>query len=197
MLCNLQNHNAATIGDLMFWKDGAVPSSWCSRNAIKPCLCTTLVRRAFMQEQTSMKNKYAWHLLAWLGTLLRIQSSEHYIASERINSCRPTSRQGHHPGSMGSRLAKSTKEGPVRNIEQNPPIPQPHDTLYRAPKSTGGVRPPNTMPHWPRIHGRIPQTVLPREERCMRMRGNPTNPRAHPQNMHTLHKPPGEPTEWR
>jgi hypothetical protein len=87
MLCNLQNHNAATIGDLMFWKDGAVPSSWCSRNAIKPCLCTTLVRRAFMQEQTSMKNKYAWHLLAWLGTLLRIQSSEHYIASERINSC--------------------------------------------------------------------------------------------------------------
>jgi hypothetical protein len=37
-----------------------------------------------MQEQTSMKNKYAWHLLAWLGTLLRIQSSEHYIASEGI-----------------------------------------------------------------------------------------------------------------
>jgi hypothetical protein len=49
------------------------------------------------------------------------------------------------------------------------------------------------MPHWSRVHRRIPQGVLPREKCRLRVLRKLTNLRTHSKSMYPIHKSPGKP----
>jgi len=56
---------------------------------------------------------------------------------------------------------KNSPQRKIRNCQQNTTIPKPHQSLHRTTKPTRSIWPPNPMPHWPCIHGRIQEAVLP------------------------------------
>ena len=83
-------------------------------------------------------------------------------------------------------------QGEIRNSRQDTVIPQLHQTFHGTLKPARGIRPPDPIPHRTRIHRRIPEALLPREKRRLRVRGRPADTRAHNKDMRSLRNPENE-----